>query len=316
MRQRRKITKIVYPTTNKINFISNEKSSLIWTPLRDINHESAIIGEITYGSKTVKPHPTSPEDVDDENVIENRSFNGSSNALELAQKMKVKYNCVFDVQKFPFDGEICQFVLQINQNEDEPVSFLGDGKVTYSGPRIVGQFSIGNMYSKIENTSDSTKYIIILPMSRIFGNQLLTTFIPTVILWLFGYSTMFIEPDEDGFSNRFMGAGTALLVVATLLNAVNGDLPQTSYTKFVDFWFLWHVISIFVMIAFHIALDRLRTYLAPCDGDDVIPFKSMSDSAILKVDGWKRVLRINNYFIFMFAVLNGTFYLIYFTLTI
>ena len=153
-------------------------------------------------------------------------------------------------------------------------------------------------------------------MSRIFANQLLTTFIPTVVLWLFGYSTMFIEPDEDGFSNRFMGAGTSLLVVATLLNAVNGDLPQTSYTKFVDFWFLWHVISIFVMISFHIALDRLRTYLAPSDEDDVIPFKSMSDSGTLKVDGWKTVLRINNYSIFMFAVLNGIFYLIYFTLTI
>ena len=127
---------------------------------------------------------------------------------------------------------------------------------------------------------------------------------------------MFIEPDEDGFSNRYMGAGTALLVVATLLNAVSGDVPQTSYTKFVDYWFLWHVTNIFTMIAFHIALDRLRSYLMACNEEDVIRISTISPSEPSKVKAWKTVLRINNAFIIMYAILNGLFYVIYFILTI
>ena len=301
--------------TNKNNFISNEKSSLIWTPLRDIIHENAIIGEITNGFHSVKPHPSLPEDVDDTIAIENRSFNGSSNALELTHFIKVKYNCIFNVKNFPFDSQTCKFYLKLNQNKDEPVSFLGDGTITYEGPSIVGAFSIGKMFSTIQNTNESTKYIIVLPMSRIFANQLLITFIPTVVLRLFGYLTLFIEPDEDGFSNRFMGAGTALLVITTLFNAVNDDLPTTSYLKFVDFWFVWHAISIFIMIAFHICLDRLRTYLTRCNEEDLTTSQSMSVSETQQNDGWVMVVRINKYFIFVFAWLSALFYVIYFILT-
>ena len=305
------------PTTNKNNFISKEIVSQIWTPLRDMIHESAIIGETKYGyHRHVKLLPSSPEDVDVAPAVEDRSFNGSANALELTQMMKMKHNCIFDVKKFPFDESTCEFVFKLNQNKEEPVSFLGDGKVVYRGSEIVGQFSIGNMYSEIRNTNESTKYIIVLPMSRLCHNQLLKTFIPTVVLWIFGYLTMFIEPDEDGFSNRYMGAGTALLVVATLLNAVSGDVPQTSYTKFVDYWFLWHVVNIFTMIAFHIALDRLRSYLMQCNEEDVIRISTISPSEPSKVKGWKTVLRVNNAFIIMYAILNGLFYVIYFILTI
>ena len=110
----------------------------------------------------------------------------------------------------------------------------------------------------IDTPNHSTKYVIIIPMTRVFTNQLLTMFIPTFILWLFGYATLFIVPDEDGFANRFMGAGTALLVIATFLNAINSELPKTSYLKYIDLWFLWHVISIFAMIVYHIILDRMR----------------------------------------------------------
>ena len=98
-------------------------------------------------------------------------------------------------------------------------------------------------------------------MSRNAINQFLNTFFPTLILWSFGYSTLFIDPNENGFDNRFMGSGTALLVIATLINAVKSDLPKTAYTKFIDIWFLWHVLSVLIIITHHIALDRIRKNL-------------------------------------------------------
>ena len=123
-------------------------------------------------------------------------------------------------------------------------------------------------------------------MSRMFTHQLTITFVPTFILWLFGYITLFIEPHGEGFSDRFIGAGTALLVIATLLNAINSDLPKTSYMKYIDFWFVWHVISIFSMIAYHIVLNRCRQYFETSNDDD----EMMDDYiATLKRNGNKEI---------------------------
>ena len=308
------------PDTNQGNLISNQKSKTLWNPLRDVIHENAIIGEIKYGNDfTVKIHAKYPEDLDASKAIENRMFNGSSNYLAGTRRMKAKYNCEFEAKKFPFDETNCHFIMKINQRRDTHITFVNDGKVLYDGKNEVGQFLIGDMTNSVRNTNDSTRNIVSIRLTRLYANQIITTFIPTLILWFFGYITLFIEPDEDGFSDRFMGAGTALLVTVTLLNAVNNDLPKTSYMKYIDLWFMWHVISVFLMIAYHIVLDRLRSYFNKhsIDDDQVIPFKELEDDVIsLKKDGWKIIHQINDSLIIIFPGVNGIFYGIYFYLTL
>ena len=76
--------------------------------------------------------------------------------------------------------------MKIIQRKESVISFVGDEYILYNGSFNVDQFSIGQMSSDIKNTNESTKYIIVNPMNRIFTNQLLTTFITTFILWLFG----------------------------------------------------------------------------------------------------------------------------------
>ena len=136
-------------------------------------------------------------------------------------------------------------------------------------------------------------------MARLYANQITITFVPTLVLWLFGYTTLLIEPNQDGFSDRFIGAGTALLVIVTLLNAIHTDLPKTSYMKYIDLWFMYHVISIFLMIAYHIILNQLRLY-----------FNSKN------IYKWSITIRINYCLIIVFPVVNGIFYAIYFVLTL
>ena len=151
-------------------------------------------------------------------------------------------------------------------------------------------------------------------MKRIFTNQLLTAFIPTIILWLYGYSTLFIDPDRH--IDRFMGAGTALLVVATLLNAINGDLPKTSYMKYIDLWFIWHVISIFLMIVYHVSLGRLQKYIEMPKDDEVIPFKATDYMRQLKTKARNTITLIDTNFILAFPILNSIFYAVYFYVTL
>ena len=84
---------------------------------------------------------------------------------------------------------------------------------------------------------------------------MLSTFLPTVLLWCLAYFTLFI--DIENFSDRFIGTVTALLVLVALLSSVNGDLPKTSYFKFIDMWFLWYITSILLIILFHIFLNNI-----------------------------------------------------------
>ena len=280
-------------------------------------HGNAIIGETTYDNNyELRVVPNIPENMDATNARENIMFNGSYNFLEMTQRMKITHHCIFKVKNFPFDEQHCVLRMMIKQRKNKPITFVKYSSVYYNNAPIIGQFSIGKIKGKVNNTNQSTKYEVIIPMARIFTNQLLTTFIPTFILWLFGYATLFIVPDEDGFANRFMGAGTALLVIATLLNAINADLPKTSYMKYIDLWFVSHVVSIFAMIVYHIILDRIRSHYESQLVDKVVPFKSTDDTASLDNHGWNRINRINGILIIVFPTINGVFYAIYFYLTL
>ena len=201
----------------------------------------------------------------------------------------------------------------MNQRRNRRLTFLENGNVFYSGGATVDQYAIGKISSLVTNVNDSTRLDIIIPMRRLPTNQFLNTFFPTVILWLFGYSTLFIEPSELGFNNRFMGAGTALLVIATLINAVKSDLPKTSYMKFIDVWFLWHVVSVFAIIAYHIVLDRVRSFLEQRSEvmSNVLGFDSKDTESLRKRDV-KFIVNINKAMIYVFPILTGSFYLIYF----
>ena len=297
------------------NLIPTEKRKLIWNPFREMIQDDAIIGGDKYDKYYLSVHGTIAQKSDFTNPIENRLYNGSNNPLMLTLRMKTKYICAFDVRRFPFDGQQCELNMKINQRQYYKISFTEHANITYGGETIIDQFSIGKIYSNVTYSNESTQFTVIIPMSRIAINHFLNTFFPTVILWSFGYSTLFIEPNDNGFDNRFMGSGTALLVIATLINAVKTDLPQTAYTKFIDIWFLWHVLAVFVIIVYHIVLDRIRKNLEKQTSkkDEIVEFDEDEKTSLDAFDA-KTIKNINITLIIVFPTVNGLFYIVYFYL--
>ena len=302
------------PRFDQDNIIPDHKSQLLWTPIRDLIHENAIVGEVVYDKYEIKLQPTSHQLVDPARVVENMIFNGSYNPLKLTQRMKTTYDCTFDVTNFPFDGQNCSFIMKIKHQKITVIKFSGNRNAVYEGPEIVGQFSIGEISSKTGNTNKSTLYTITIPMKRKFTNQLLNTFIPTLVLWFFGYSTLFI--DMSDFSDRYMGAGTSLLVIVTLLGAISGDLPHTSYMKHIDVWFLWHIMSIFSILIYHIILNRLCTYVENLKTSEIFMFKTIGCMRLSTFDRMEALRRGNNVVIMIFPAINVLFYSIYFHFTL
>ena len=293
--------------------IPNEKMSLLWHPLRDIVQENAIIGEIEYDKQEMRVYGNITEMSDFTNPRENRRFNGSCNPLSLTLRMKIKYNCEFDVRRFPFDGQRCPLIMRINQRRSKKLRFIDEGNTIYSGKKIIDQFSIEKIYRKATYSNKSTEFKVIIQMGRIPTNQMLTAFFPTVILWMFGYSTLLIDPTETGFGNRFAGSGTAVLVIATLITAVKSDLPKTAYMKLIDIWFLWHVLSVFLVIVCHIVLDGLRKNIQNRNEIPDTVFSYDTDRVNSAEKNPTNVIKkINKTLIILFATLNTSFYIVYF----
>ena len=302
------------PSFDQDNIIPRQKAQLLWTPMRDLIHENAIVGDVIYDKNEIKLQPTVPEPVDPARAVENTIFNGSYNPLKLTQRIKIKYDCKFDVEKFPFDGQNCSFIMKLKRQKITPIQFASHRDPVYEGPEIVGQFSIGKIYSETNNTGKSTRYTINIPMQRKFTNQLINTFIPTLVLWFFGYSTLFI--DMSDFSDRYMGAGTSLLVIVTLLGAISGDLPHTSYMKHIDIWFLWHNMSILSILIYHIILNRLCTYVEDLKTSEIFLFKTIGCMRLKTYDRMEALRRGNIVVIMIFPAINVLFYSIYFHFTL
>ena len=99
-------------------------------------------------------------------------------------------------------------------------------------------------------------FVFSLHFERLFVYQLTSTYFQTFMLWLLGYLTLFVP--IRSLNERFMGAVTALLVLAALLGSMQNHLPKSSKMNFIDFWFLWYIINIFFIIVFHVVLENLK----------------------------------------------------------
>jgi len=243
--------------SNKTNMIPEETASQIWLPLEQVIHENAIIGEINIDDRMeVAFLSTTAEIMDVSRTEEDVIYKGKENQLHLTKRLSVKYTCIFDVESFPFDEDICNFTMKIkSRNKIFLLRFMEDGPVVYRGPKRVDQFGIDRITSVNETSVENgeSKYIFSISLSRKFTHPIVTCFIPTFIVWFLTYLTLFM--DIEYLSDRIMVSVTALLVLASLLDSVNKELPKTSYIKTVDFWFLWHFGSMMQIIVFHIFLQ-------------------------------------------------------------
>ena len=51
---------------------------------------------------------------------------------------------------------------------------------------------------------------------------------------------------------------TAMLVLTTIFLGVSGDLPTTSYVKYVEIWLLFSLFVPFIYVLLHIFIDSMR----------------------------------------------------------
>ena len=88
-------------------------------------------------------------------------------------------------------------------------------------------------------------------------NELLTSYLPSVLILAIVYATNFFKPF---FFEAIVATNlTSQLVLTTLFISVSKSLPPTSYVKMIDVWLIFSQLIPFVEVLLHTYLDSLRS---------------------------------------------------------
>jgi hypothetical protein len=93
-------------------------------------------------------------------------------------------------------------------------------------------------------------------LKRRIINELLTTYLPSVLILAIVYATNFFKPF---FFEAVVTVNlTALLVLTTLFISVSGKLPPTAYVKMIDIWLIFSQLVPFTEVLLHTFMDCMR----------------------------------------------------------
>ena len=192
---------------------------------------------------------------------EENMFVGEYTEMEVVQRWKDTYKCTFQFTRYPFEMHSCHFIMTLESPDDRILSIV-KGNIQYNGSVSVKQFKVTNRFNKTfanvnPNDTKSKGIYFTIDLKRKGGSGYKTIFLPTMILSLLAYLTLFLEADD--FTNRNRISVTVLLCLTTLFGTISirEDFPKTTEFKYVDIWFLWYLTNTLLINCHHVMMDKL-----------------------------------------------------------
>jgi len=237
------------------NDVSAHKQEALWAPLISFHTAKTGMTESDPESDRLAIIKRSNKSkYDNDFAWEEARYPGEANYLTHYKRYYAEFPCNFDLRLFPFDEQSCPMEFKMRNAIKAQVVII-PGNIVYKGSKDVVEFLVMNStVIDVDGKRDTKK--VIVHFVRQSGSYITSCFIPTAMLGLLAYSTFFIHIDD--FNDRFMGSLTALLVLASMMPVFTGDLPKASYTKLIDMWLLFFIISTTINICIHIIVDWLR----------------------------------------------------------
>ena len=171
------------------------------------------------------------------------------------------------LQKFPFDRQSLQVVLESLKYDDRTVELVADSpKISIGTDSFVAlsEWRIGTVtgtngksFFPPENQYYS-RVTVQVPVTRNYGFYVLKVMMPLLLITIASWSVFWIDPRE--FATQIGIAFTNLLTVVALLLVINDTLPHVSYLTMMDGFtmicFLTILVAILVLIIAHRSTTR------------------------------------------------------------
>ena len=116
------------------------------------------------------------------------------------------------------------------------------------------------MILNISFPGDPNEGIILkVVLKRRIVNELLTTYLPSILIMVIVYSTNFFK--EFFFEAIVTVNLTSQLVLTTIFISVSGSLPKTAYVKMIDVWLIFAQLIPFTEVTETLRLKVFLSYL-------------------------------------------------------
>ena len=107
---------------------------------------------------------------------------------------------------------------------------------------------------KLENSKDQVHMVISL--KRKIQTEILTTYLPTLLLLAISYATIYFKPEY--FEASLTVNLTIMLVMTTIFTSKIEELPPTSDTKMIDIWLIFCLLVPFAFTLIQTAIECYR----------------------------------------------------------
>ncbi|XP_045107197.1 acetylcholine-gated chloride channel subunit acc-1-like [Portunus trituberculatus] len=198
------------------------------------------------------PHPATEE------MEESRYFEGGENRLEVTQVCSVTVTASSHLKLYPFDQQVWWVNVSLASTSPGHLH-LAPGEVTYSGPQDLLEYTLENVSMVAGGGSGGGggggggEVGIRVKLGRRSTHFLLTSFLPTLLLLLLSYGTLFIRLSH--FLPRLFLSFSSLLLLSSLYTQMSTESPRTSYFTLLDVWFVFLLLLASAVVLLHLLIE-------------------------------------------------------------
>ena len=118
-------------------------------------------------------------------------------------------------------------------------------------------FTITNL--NLASKENSNMVVMTLKLKRKIVTELVTTYLPTILLLLITFVTIFF--DKDLFGDAIAVNLTIMLVMTTIFTSKIEELPPTSDMKMIDIWLIFCLVVPFLEVILRTAMECMNLSL-------------------------------------------------------
>ena len=115
-------------------------------------------------------------------------------------------------------------------------------------------------------SENANMVIMALKLKRKVATELLTTYLPTILLLLITFVTIFF--DKDLFGDAIAVNLTIMLVMTTIFTSKIEELPPTSDMKMIDIWLIFCLVVPFLEVILRTAIECMNCSCHICEPTD------------------------------------------------
>ena len=222
-------------------------------------------------------------------VYEVEIFHGDQNPLVMRQVYTKTFQCQFDFVLYPFDTQTCAIRMDTSE-EDLDVVKLIPHKLIMAESADLTLFNIKSWSLGYTNTSRKKDEVSMkVSLKRKVMNELLTTYLPSILLMTITFATTFFKPFffEAALSVNL----TTMLMMTTISIGKMQTLPTTAYVRMIDIWLVFSQLVPFVEVILLTAQECYR--VEEHEDQDVGSGKDKVGTALIQVAEVGRLVQKN-----------------------